>query len=585
MISASALSIAPAFAQPAPAAQASALNLTITFPARSDTFALEKVRISGSTDPAASVWVNDKPVRVYPQGAFVSRVALQTGMNQIPIRAEKKGKRAEDVLSIYRPPDLASSPEIPTVIDTSLIYPREDIWLLPGDFLQVRFKGSPGGTATFWVEKQQKGAPMVELEPENADGLRGIYSGLLRLSAAEPNRPYGITAELRGTDGRRAKIELPGRLYLLPYEVPLIGRVRDETNLWNAAAGGAPIGMLQDSVRLWITGKYASRYKVRLSANQIAYVNTVDVSVLPLGTQLPLTAVSAPGIAVEKEWYVLTMNVEMPVPYLVQQTVDPPALDLYLYGAYQGAQWITYPSNSMAIKRVLWSQPEENVLRIHVDLDQKQQWGYRVVYKGKKLIWYIRKPPQIGALPDSPVKGLRFAVDAGHGGDETGGISPTGINEKDVNLAYAGFLVELLRQAGAEVVMTRTEDRTMTLRERVEIARQTDAQIFLWLHNNSVGPGSDAAAARGTSTYFTVPQNQELAWTVYPHLLRLGLSSFGRIFNSYYVTRTTDMLVLLVEGAFLSSPDDEQLLANDEFLRRLAKAIFAGVEEFLAKQG
>ncbi len=561
-----------------------ALSLNITFPAHNDTFALEKVRIAGATDPAASVWINDKRVRVYPHGAFVSRVRLQAGMNQVIIRAEKNGQAANEVLYLFRPAEWESNPDTPTTIDNRLLQPAEDVWLLPGDYLQVRFKGSPKGTATFTVEKQRKGLPMTELDSTMAEGLRGVYNGIIKLDPAEANRAYRITVELRGADGKKAKAELPGKLYILEDGVPLVGMTKDETSLWNAPSGGAPMGFLQDSVRMQIVGKLPSRYKIRLSNSQFAYVNAADVTVLPLGTPLPVTAVSSPSIVLQKEWYNLSMSVDTSVPYLVQQSIEPPSLDLYLYGAVQGSQWTTYPNGSTAIKRILWSQPEENVLRIHVDLEQKQQWGYRVAYEGRQLNWYIRRAPKISAAPDSPVKGLTFVLDAGHGGEETGAVSPTGLCEKDVNLTYAKYLAELLRQAGANVILTREQDTTMTLRQRVEKARQADAHLFLWLHNNSVGSASDAALTRGTSTYFTIPQNQELAWTIYPHLVGLGLSPFGRIFSSYYVTRTTDMLVVLVEGAFMSNPEDEQLLGSNEFLFKLAKAVFAGVEDFLAKQ-
>jgi len=560
------------------------LALNITFPAHNDTFALEKVRVAGATDPAASVWISDKPVRVYPHGAFVSRVSLQAGMNQIIIRAEKDGQAANDVLYLFRPPEWESNPDTPTAIDNRLLQPAEDFWLLPGDYLQVKFKGSPNGTATFSVDKQRKNVPMTELDSTMAYGLRGVYNGVLKMNPAEANRAYRITVELRGVDGKRVKAELPGKLYILEDAVPLVGMTRDETNIWNAPSGGSPMGFLQDSIRLQIVGKLPSRYKIRLSNSQFAYVNAADVTVLPLGTPLPVTAVSSPSIVLQKEWYDLSMSVETPVPYLVQQSIDPPGLDLYLYGAVQGSQWTTYPNGSTAIKRILWSQPEENVLKIHVDLEQKQQWGYRVSYEGKQLNWYIRRAPKISAAPDSPVKGLNFALDAGHGGEEPGAVSPTGIQEKNVNLTYAKYLADMLRQAGANVTLTREDDTTMTLRQRVEKARQSEAHLFLWLHNNSVGSASDAALTRGTSTYFTIPQNQDLAWTVYPHLVSLGLSPFGRVFSSYYVTRATDMLVVLVEGAFMSNPEDEQLLGSNEFLRKLAGAVFTGVEDFLAKQ-
>ena len=156
--------------------------------------------------------------------------------------------------------------------------------------------------------------------------------------------------------------------------------------------------------------------------------------------------------------------------------------------------------------------------------------------------------------------------------------------EKDVNLSYANTLADLLERAGARVVLTRTTDSTMTLKERVDIARAANAHIFCWLHNNSIGGASNPLAVRGTSTYFTVPQNQRLSEVIYDRLLDLRLDPFGHIQSSYYVTRQTDMLIVLVEGAFMSHPHDEMLLLDDNFLDSLAKAVFLGLEDFCREQ-
>lgn len=230
------------------------------------------------------------------------------------------------------------------------------------------------------------------------------------------------------------------------------------------------------------------------------------------------------------------------------------------------------------------SRVEDGVLKIHVDLDQKQIWGYKLDYKNNHLYFSIRKKPNIAEPPASPVKGLIFAVDPGHGGENEGTSSPTGLLEKDINLRWANIFADKLRAAGASVVMTRHGDEDVSLPERIQIATDADAHFFISLHNNSTGPSGNALAARGTSTYYTLPQNQELAWSIYPHLLQLGLQPYGRIQNSYYVTNTTNMLVVLVEGAFLSNPKEEYLLSRDDFLRRLSDAVFNGIEDFLKKQ-
>jgi len=557
--------------------------LRITFPARRDTVSVPRLRIAGASLPTAIVKVNDRQVRVYPSGAFVDRVPLTPGMNQIVIQAEQSGTTAADTLWVYRIPPLPVSPSSPTQIDTNLVEPSVDMTLRDGDLLRLRFKGSPGGKALCSIDHLCKDVPMVELSPEEADGMVGIYQGMIRIKLDRSLRPTPVRYELRGLDGRKAKVESKGTVSALESAVPLVGETVTETPMWNAPQGGAIIWTLPMGLRVEVTGKVGARYRVRLSPQDVVWVGVQDVRMLPLGTAVPRAVVGSMTYAALEDREQLVLEMTGKVPFRVEQSIQPAWLDLYLYGAHQGAQWLTYPERPGVIERVTWSQPAEGVYRLRAELNQKQQWGYSVAYNERGLVLEVRKAPQIAKPPASPVAGLTVILDPGHGGDEPGAISPTGIMEKDVNLKWAKALAALLRGAGAKVVLTREDDRTLSLKDRVQIAQQARGQIFVMMHNNSVGEGADPMV-RGTSTYYTQPHSQDIAWTIYPKLRQVGLPGFGRIYSSYFITRQTDMLYFLVEGAFMSNPEDEMLLMKDSFLEQMAKAVFEGLEDFLRKQ-
>jgi N-acetylmuramoyl-L-alanine amidase len=274
------------------------------------------------------------------------------------------------------------------------------------------------------------------------------------------------------------------------------------------------------------------------------------------------------------------------VPFKIEQSLQPQALEVTFFGAAQGSEWTAYPAASTGamdstIRMIRWRQEgtDRHVLRI--ELDQRQQWGYDGRYNSNDFILQIRREPQIAAPPASPVQGLIFAVDAGHGGSEPGAIGATGLMEKEVNLKYALKVADLLEQKGAIVIRTRTSDTTMTLKSRTDKARAANAHFFVWLHNNSIGPATDPEAVRGASTYYTVPHSVEIARQIYPRLLQLGLPPFGQVATTYYVTRQTAFVAFLVEGAFVSNPLDEMLLLDEAFPDRLAAAVVAGIEDFL----
>jgi len=101
--------------------------------------------------------------------------------------------------------------------------------------------------------------------------------------------------------------------------------------------------------------------------------------------------------------------------------------------------------------------------------------------------------PQVQG-PDDPSRPL-VVIDAGHGGRDPGSIG-SGIQEKDVVLAIALRLRELLLEGGGvRVAMTREDDRIITLAQRPEIARQLNADLFLSIHADSAGERSNVSGA------------------------------------------------------------------------------------------
>lgn len=558
--------------------------LKIIFPADADTVSYSRIRIAGNTQPGAKVTINGDSIRVYPSGAFVDLIDLQVKDNVIKIVSQYFDEKAESILHIYRQPPIPISPVRPTEIDNRIIWPDQDITLLSGDIIEVRFKGSPGAQAQFSIDDLCKNIPMTELSPQDAQGMRGIYSGTTRLYSEKFRHARAVEFEIKGIDGKKKKARSTGRVTVQPDFVPLIGETQGQSYLKTSPHGWGIMTILPKGVRLHIIGQRDFHYKIRLNENEYAYGSSNDVKLLPPGTPTPHTSISLPAISFNGDWIQLVMNVQVACPYQIRQTVDPAMLELTVYGAHLLSQWITYPNRDTTIKMIRWSQPSADVFKLFVDLNQRQQWGHRVRFEPGRMIFEIRRSPKIADLPQSPVAGLIFTLDAGHGGNELGAVGATGLMEKDINLIYTRKLAALLDSAGAQVILTRQTDTKMTLAERIEIARQANTHIFCWLHNNSIGATSDPVAVRGTSTYFTIPQNQTLAWTIYPYLTELGLAPFGRVQSDYYVTRQTDMLNVLIEGAFLSHPEDEMLLADEIFLDKLARVIFKGLEDFCRKQ-
>ena len=208
----------------------------------------------------------------------------------------------------------------------------------------------------------------------------------------------------------------------------------------------------------------------------------------------------------------------------------------------------------------------------------------------------IPLPGEINSNSETPSKlpGIaRVMLDPGHGGQDPGAIGITGSYEKDVNLTIANKTAQLLRNSGVDVLMTRSDDRYITLNGRVDIANASDASIFVSIHSNS----TTNRETNGTMVFYYVDQNipaavaqaserEQLARIIQNNLVRsLGRADKGVRQNNYVVIRYTEIPAILVETAYLSNLEEEMLLNDIAFQDRAAQAITNGIIEYFTSKG
>ncbi len=555
--------------------------LSITYPADSSRLNLLQVRYGAWVrDTAATVTVDGDTMKVYPTGAVTGTIPLQPGWNTIPFSVTSPRGTQALSLHLYRIAPLKPLPQSPTVILDTLMTPSNDqVYYEPGE-IRVQFMGSPGGKASFQIKGLTGGRlPMQARSPEDTGGRGGVYVGVYVIQPGDACRNKRIIFRLQGTDGRRVKRKSSVRITVLPYRQPLLAVTSEEYNLVRFSTGGEIFMDLPRGIPLQVVADLGDWFRVRISKHREAYVQKSTVELAPLGPPLPEANLYGISTSQDSNWVTFSLRLTEKVPFDLTQSIGPQRVSLYLYRTHFQDEWSVYPDSGDFIDHIDWTQVDDDILRFDVFLNTTQQWGFRGWYEGKTFRLALRKPPPIEKY--NPFSQLTIALDAGHGGQHTGSVGATGLMEKDVNLVYTHYLAELLKQRGARVIVTRPDDRTMSLKERMDIAREANAHLFLWLHNNSTGLIRGPLERQGTSTYYTHLQGWPWARTIYPYLVNLGLKREGMVHRSYYITRQTDMPVFLVEGAFLSNPYDEQFLLQDENLRRLAQAVCQGLEAYL----
>ncbi|OIQ08645.1 N-acetylmuramoyl-L-alanine amidase LytC precursor [Moorella thermoacetica] len=241
--------------------------------------------------------------------------------------------------------------------------------------------------------------------------------------------------------------------------------------------------------------------------------------------------------------------------------------------------------NRQPLARVRLGQYDANTVRVVCDLNGAA--NFTTTTAGSTIIIRLQKPS---------VRGAKIVIDPGHGtdpqGSDPGAIGPSGVQEKDVNLAISRKLAELLRAAGATVYMTRDGETTpYTLSGRAYYANEVGADLFICIHSNA----SLSPSASGTSTYFYAPPGtalgeqrdarQRLATLIQRDLVAaIGRRDLGVKEANFAVLRNTKMPSVLVETAFISNPTEEQLLASPDFQALVAQGIFNGISDYLSGQ-
>ncbi len=220
------------------------------------------------------------------------------------------------------------------------------------------------------------------------------------------------------------------------------------------------------------------------------------------------------------------------------------------------------------------------------------------------------------------------ALDAGHGGEDPGAIGPSGLYEKDVALAIALKLrTRINAQPGMRAMLTRDSDYFVPLQERVIKARRVQADLFVSIHADAfMNPeargasifalsenGATSAAARwmakkenasdlvggvnikardasvmrallDMSTTAQIKDSLKLGQAILGHLGKVGRLHKDRVEQAgFAVLKAPDIPSILVETGFISNPQEESHLKDENYQSQLADALLAGIKRYFAR--
>jgi len=338
--------------------------------------------------------------------------------------------------------------------------------------------------------------------------------------------------------------------------------------------GGSKMNFLDAGIPLTAVGETSNLYKVALGQSHFAYIPKSSTEAGGIGFNVFNTG----SVGVENAGSVDRITLSLPgrLPYYTRSEIDPSTILVSVYGATNNTNWLTQHSNPEMIEYVDLRQDASDVLTFVIRLKDEYSWGYSTYYNGNVLTIDVRHRPASLELAD-----LTIGLDAGHGGEYLGAVSPSGITEKEVNLDIVLKAADMLRKAGAKVVLTRDGDTGPSMTERKRIWREGNVDLAVSVHNNASG---NPLIPLGTSAYYKHISNRALAQDLHNSMLSLGLANFGLTGNfNFSLNGPTDYPNALVEVLFMSSLPEEEMLADPEYRTRLAEKVVEGIKNYLER--
>lgn len=568
------------------------LRLRIQYPAANAIVdAGDSTFIFGTTGTGnATLTIDGAPVRVAPNGAWLAWVGLpRDSIMRLEMHARTPAESQQLTLTLRRPARF-HPPAGRTWIDTSALVPQGIVEWPAGEFLTLRARATPGAQ----LRLVQGGAVLAifarDPRPDDvAWGIRAFDRDTQNLERRVPDDRYvalmrgraladtGLVLEaILGADTARAV--WPLRLSLLD-SIPRVVELADDpaqggdgVTIGRAIPGGTYHWFWPAGTRAPARGRINGDLRLALAPGLHAWVPAADAHVI--AGPPPNAVVGSLTLTPLADRAVLRVPLSDRAPFEIVERERE--LELTVFGAVGDVNWIRHGHDDDLVSRVAWTQRPEGVrLTVHL---AAPVWGFRTRWDRGDLLLEIRRPPSLDR--GDPFNGLLIAVDPGH--PPSGASGPTGLTEAEANLGVALVLRDLLTDAGARVLMTRTSDSAVDLGARPRLAETAGAHLLVSIHNNALPDGVNPFPNNGTSVFYNHPRSIPLAAAVQRGLIRqLGLRDLGIGRGDLALVRPTWMPAILTEGLFMMVPEQEAALRSEEGRRRYARGIFDGLRAFL----
>ena len=570
----------PLFAQ-----VADSQSLFLAYPPDNHQTRSEQIFLIGSADPNIAVTLNGQPVERSSQGNFAPVLPLAVGENRIVIEAgsqtlERVITRQLDVPQLPPGNGLVTDSLFPPVaISRSVNEPICFTALAPTE-AQVQVTLS-GVTVPLTANGQVVQLPANNslLYGENQPQVAALeqYSGCQTFQEQSPGL-LGTPEYQVQWQGKQQQTSAAGSVSLLNPDRPQVITVTTNPGVARTGPGTnySRLTPLPQGTQAAVTGTTGEWLRLDYGGWIRASKTSTLTSQIP-----PRSLIRSVGYRRLSNHTEFRFPLERPIPVTVHQAGD--RLRLTLHNTTAQTDTIRVDADPL-LRSFSWQQLQPGQVTYDFQFKSAQQWGYDLRYEGTTLVLALQHPPKL-SRQRGDLTGIKILLDPGHGGKESGALGPTGYPEKDINLVISLALAEQLQARGAEVFLTRTTDKFVSLQDRVAQMQQLQPAIILSVHYNALPDSGDPNKIKGISTFWYHPQSEGLAQYLQQSLVnQLDRDSQGVFFNSLAVIRPAIAPAVLLELGYMIHPQEFEWITDPQAQEALVGALTTGVVDWFYQQ-
>lgn len=549
------------------------------------------ITVVGESNPSSPLTVNGKKVSRTKNGYFSYYDTISTGINVFTL--EQNGKKNTHNINYKNTRSAGTTAQTLPGLTVTDIIPSTEAWITEGDTLSVSCVAPAGSKVVAKI-----GGMRFELQPtlnriNPVKYAKEIYMGEITPSSFVSDGgivdlgTLVITATLDGKTVTQtgALVRQIGKGSLVYAEV-----INDYSHLKTSTTSSFYDDYTPASkgMRDYVTGFSGNFYKLKFGG----YISADNVKIID-GIQLNQNKVLSVKVYVNGED---TQNNKNNFTDVVFECVENAPVNAV---ASNGKITVTFyntdsdimprpevSKNPLISSVTAFTDKYGNPVYEIILKNELNVYGYNVVYENGNIIIRMNNPQTLSDNPDLPLDGKTIVVDAGHGGTDPGALGISSVNESMLNLEISLHLQSELEKLGATVLMTRTENtQTVSLEERMEFLNNSNPDLAISVHHNSIASSSNAQKIRGYLGLYSTESGKMLAKTI-SSVVCNKLNRYERPYEyqKLAVARNHRFPSTLCEMSFISNVEEYQWSVTPGNTLRSAQAIAEGVIEYYKAQ-